>query len=64
MSTVAEQFQAAEDFELLLDTAMDRVRGAKEEDFVAGLQDKFRTYGDKMFLSEPQSRWLCQIAGR
>ena len=36
----------------------------EEEDFVAELKEKFEKYGENMFLSDAQSRWLCDIAIR
>lgn len=59
-----DHFNTREDFQLMLETAKDKVKGDREDDFVHGLQDKLDKFGTAMYLSEGQVRWLCDIAAR
>jgi hypothetical protein len=61
---LSDHFPDSADFELMLATAKRRAKDGREEDFLNGLEDKFKTYGSRMFMSENQSRWLCDIAAR
>jgi len=61
---VKDHYLIPSDFKLMLETARSRVSGTKEEDFVAGLKEKFDIYGTNMFFSDAQSSWLCDIASR
>ena len=58
------QFDHVDDFKLLLTKAEALTTSSREEEFVAELKEKFEKYGENMFLSDAQSRWLCDIAIR
>jgi hypothetical protein len=64
MSTVATIFGSASDFELAVATAKQNANGSREEDFIAGLEDRYKTYGLNTFISEAQDRWLTDIIRR
>lgn len=61
---VKDQFMNLDDFETLLNQASKYATGSKERDFVDGLIEKFDRFKGNMYLSEAQSRWLCDIAMR
>ena len=50
------------DMEDALQQASANAKTPWEDNFVEGLQDKFESYGDDMFLSEKQAEILCRIA--
>ena len=61
---VKNHYDNPADFALMLEAAERKVSGSREEDFVAGLKENFGKYGPGTFLSDLQSRWLCDIAAR
>lgn len=64
MAKVKDLYPDTANFEILLGTAIHKANGSREEDFLAGLEDRYKTYGPDTFLSDAQDRWLTDIARR
>ena len=60
---VSNQFDKPEQFEELLTAAENADPRGDAADFVAELRAKYDRYGQSMFLSDKQKRWLENIAG-
>ena len=61
---VYEWFDQPEAFKRVLKAAILNVRTANEEGFISSLLDKYKRYGQNMYLSERQHKWLSDIAKR
>lgn len=55
-------FEDEDAFERALDQAAHEAANEREEEFVAGLRDRFDEWGERTFLSEAQYSWLERIA--
>ncbi len=65
MSTTVESFCTdSDEFEELLERALDSAKYAGERDFLAQLVERFEEYGMRMFLTQKQWDWLESIAER
>ena len=61
MSRLLDHYETTEDFESALDAAESNARTTREEEFLAGLRDKYEEYADRMFLSDAQYAWLERL---
>jgi len=60
---VLDLFDDEAEFEELLDTAKNNAESDWEENFIAGMSEKFTKYGREMYLSDLQLEHINRIAG-
>jgi len=63
MNSTAEQwFQTEHEFRQLCGDAVSLAHGESSEEFASDMVQKAKKFGLKVYLSEKQLNWLCQIA--